>query len=75
MTLTYGDTDLHLEPLLHGRHALKVLDAGGDVLLNALLCNCTSVSWGIGGSGRIRRGQTYQRDRSCEKRRGARRWP
>ena len=35
--LTTGDTNLHLEPLLHGGSALEVLDAGRDVLLNALL--------------------------------------
>lgn len=72
--MTYGDTDLHLEPLLHGRHALEVLDAGLDVLLNALLC-CKSVSWRIDGSGRIVFVQAYQRDRSCEKRREGRHWP
>lgn len=51
--MTYGDTDLHLEPLLHGRHALEVADAGLNVLLDGLLCYGQSVSWRIGGSGRI----------------------
>ena len=73
--MTYGDTDLHLEPLLHGRHALEVPDAGLDVLLDALLCNSKSVSRRIGGNSRIHLVQAYQRDRSCEKRRGERRWP
>lgn len=35
--LTTGDTDLHLEELLHGGHALEVLGGGGDVVLDVLL--------------------------------------
>jgi hypothetical protein len=35
--LTAGDTDLHLEPKAEGGHAFKVLDAGGDIVLLALL--------------------------------------
>ena len=35
--LTTGDTDLHLQPHLHGGHPLEVLDAGRDVLLVKLL--------------------------------------
>lgn len=35
--LTTGDTDLHLEPLLHGSSALEVLLGGLDVPLNLLL--------------------------------------
>ena len=33
----YGDTDLHLEPLLHGSHALQVRDACADVLIDGFL--------------------------------------
>lgn len=35
--LTTGDTDLHLEPLLHGGSTLKVLLGGLDVVVNLLL--------------------------------------
>jgi hypothetical protein len=35
--LTTSDTDLHLEPLLHGRGTLKVLGGGLNVLLDRLL--------------------------------------
>ena len=31
--LAPGDADLHLQPHPDGRHALEVLDTGGDVLL------------------------------------------
>jgi hypothetical protein len=34
--LSTSDTDLHLEPDAKGRHALEVLDAGGDIILFAL---------------------------------------
>ena len=32
-----GDSNLHLQPHLHGGHTLEVLDAGGNVLLVKLL--------------------------------------
>jgi hypothetical protein len=35
--LTTGDTDLHLEPLLHGSNALEVGGGGVDVVVNGLL--------------------------------------
>ena len=35
--LSYGDANLHLEPLLHGRHPLEVGDACLDVLVDGLL--------------------------------------
>ena len=35
--LTSGDTDLHLEPLLHWGSALEVLSGGLDVVVNLLL--------------------------------------
>ena len=35
--LTTGDTDLHLEPDTEGGHTFKVRDAGGNVVLLALL--------------------------------------
>ena len=35
--LTSGDTDLHLEPLLHWGSALEVLSSGLDVVVNLLL--------------------------------------
>jgi hypothetical protein len=35
--LTTGDTDLHLEPLLHGGSTLEVLLGGLDVVVNLLL--------------------------------------
>lgn len=35
--LATGDTDLHLEPEAHRRHALEVLNADGDVLFLVLL--------------------------------------
>lgn len=35
--LTSGDTDLHLEPLLHWSSALEVLSGGLDVVVNLLL--------------------------------------
>jgi len=35
--LTTSDTDLHLEPDTEGGHTFEVLDAGGDIVLFALL--------------------------------------
>jgi hypothetical protein len=35
--LAAGDPDLHLEPDLHGGHALEVLEADGNVILVGLL--------------------------------------
>lgn len=34
---SYSDANLHLEPLLHGGHALEVRNAGADVLIDRLL--------------------------------------
>jgi len=34
----YGDANFHLEPLLHGSHALEVLDASLNILIDGLLC-------------------------------------
>lgn len=50
--LTTGDTDLHLEPLLHWCSALEVLGGGLDVLLDWLLGKIDHVrgeEWGAGG--------------------------
>ena len=41
--LAAGDADLHLEPDLHGGHALEVLDADGNVLLVGLLAEVEHV--------------------------------
>ena len=41
--LATSDADLHLEPDLHGGHALEVLDANGNVLLVGLLAEVEHV--------------------------------